>query len=237
MSIPQVVASLPKFVTLAIVTTLSLVLPSGSATRGCSMRTAETPLWWDRNIDRTGRPIRPDVRAAAHEIWSCAIRQALSLTSDSSQAPDLMENAVAQVSSYLDRGGVTLFSREINGLLMRAFQRGLHRHAVKLRRFKTLGTTGELSSQTVDRTSTRQLQAHIELEQIVGRLCARSRTVLALRYAGYTWKEAALALTISVPALRSAFWRDVERVKKELKIHSGGGSDHPVNQELLGRSQ
>jgi hypothetical protein len=44
---------------------------------------------------------------------------------------------------------------------------------------------------------------------------------LALRYAGYTWKEAARLLGSSVPALRSAFWRDVTRVKGELKNHRG----------------
>jgi DNA-directed RNA polymerase specialized sigma24 family protein len=52
-------------------------------------------------------------------------------------------------------------------------------------------------------------------------LCEKSRTILALRYAGYTWKEAAQLLGSSVPALRSTFWRDVTRVKVELKNHRG----------------
>ena len=34
---------------------------------------------------------------------------------------------------------------------------------------------------------------------------------------GYTWKESARLLGASVPSLRSAFWRDVARVKRELK--------------------
>ena len=91
------------------------------------MSSPEVPLWWDRDVDRLGRPIRLDVRAAAHGIWDCACRRAQFLTSDSSEAADLMENTVAQVSRYLDRGGIVEFSREINGLLMVAFQRALHR--------------------------------------------------------------------------------------------------------------
>jgi hypothetical protein len=58
-------------------------------------------------------------------------------------------------------------------------------------------------------------------------LCERSRTILALRYAGYTWKESAKLLGASVPALRSAFWRDVARVKCEFK---NGHSERTASQ-------
>jgi hypothetical protein len=186
---------------------------------------SEVPLWWDRDIDRTGRPIRPDVRAAAHGIWGCACRRAQSLISDCSQAAELMESSVAQVSRYLDRGSVVVFSREIDGLLMCAFQRALCRRAAKLRRLEAVGGARELSSRAVDRTWSRQIDARLELEQVVRRLCERSRTILALRYAGYTWKEAARLLGSSVPALRSSFWRDVTRVKNELKNHRGAGPE------------
>src|SRR5258707_11838031 len=76
----------------------------------CSMSSPEVPLWWDREVDRAGRSIRPDVRAAAHTVWGYAYRQAQSLKSDCSEAADLMESTVAQVSRYLDRGAVVLFS-------------------------------------------------------------------------------------------------------------------------------
>ncbi len=196
--------------------------------RWCSMSSPEVSLWWDRDEDRAGRSIRSDVRAAAHRIWGSAYRQAQSLNSDPSQAADLMETTVSQVSRYLDRGGVAVFSREIDGLVMLAFQRALYRVVAKLRRLETLGGTGELSKRAVDQTWTRQVQAHLELEQIVRMLCDRSRTILALRYAGYTWKESAKLFEASVPALRSAFWRDVARVKNELK---NGHSTRPESQD------
>jgi DNA-directed RNA polymerase specialized sigma24 family protein len=142
-----------------------------------------------------------------------------------------MENSVAQVSRSLDRESVLLFSREIDGLLMLAFRRALYRHAAKLKRLETIGGAGELSSRAVDRTWSRQVDARLELEQVVRRLCERSRTILALRYAGYTWKEAARLLGSSVPALRSAFWRDVARVKSELKNHRAGSEGQAKNQQ------
>ncbi len=173
--------------------------------------------WWDREIDSAGRPIRADVRLAAHEIWGEACRRAQSLIADCGQAAELMESSVAQVSRYLDRGSVPVFSRELEGLLMCAFRRALYRYAARLNRLQPVGGAGELSSRVVDRTWSRQVDARLEIEQVVRRLCERSRTILALRYAGYTWKEAARLLGSSVPALRSAFWRDVTRVKGELK--------------------
>ncbi len=191
------------------------------------MSSFEVALWWDREADRAGRPIRPDVRAAAHGIWACACRQAESLISDCSQAADIMESTVAQVSRYLDRNGVVVFSRAMEGLLMTAFQRALYRRIAKLRRVETWGGTGELSHRLVDRTWAHQVHAHLELDQVVRRLCERSRTILALRYAGYTWKESARLLGASVPALRSAFWRDVARVKREWK---NGHSEQPASQ-------
>jgi DNA-directed RNA polymerase specialized sigma24 family protein len=191
------------------------------------MSKPEVALWWDRDADRAGRPIRPDVRAAAHGIWACACRQAESLISDCSQTADIMENTVAQVSRYLDRNAVVVFSREMEGLLMTAFQRALYRRIAKLRRVETWGGTGELSHRLVDRAWAHQVHAHLELDQVVRLLREKSRTILALRYAGYTWKESARLLGASVPALRSAFWRDVARVKSELK---NGHSERPSSQ-------
>lgn len=195
------------------------------------MSNPEVPLWWDRDVDHAGRSIRPDVRAAAHGIWGCASRRAQSLNSDYSQAAEFMESTVAQVSRYLDRGGVLVFSREIDGLLMIAFQRALYRRAAKLRRLETFGGPGELSNRAIDRTWTRQVHAQLELEQIVRLLSERSRTILALRFAGYTWKEAARLLNESVSALRSAFWRDVARVKSELNNHRSAAPAGQANSQ------
>ena len=159
------------------------------------------------------------------EFGVAPVRRAQSLISDCSQAADLMESSVAQVSRYLDRESVLVFSREMDGLLMCAFRRTLYRHAAKLNRLQPVGGARELSSRAVDRTWSRQVDARLELEQIVRLLCERSRTILALRYAGYTWKEAARLLGSSVPALRSTFWRDVTRVKSELKNRRGAGHE------------
>jgi hypothetical protein len=75
------------------------------------------------------------------------------------------------------------------------------------------------------------VDARLELEQVVRLLCDKSRTILALRFAGYTWKESAQVLASSVPALRSTFWRDVTRVKSELKSHRAGPKGQVEDQQ------
>ena len=188
--------------------------------------------WWDREIDSTGRPIRADVRLTANTVWGKACKRARVHLLDDAEAVEVMEDTVGQLSRYLDRHSVVLFSRDIAALMMVAFQRALYRRLAKLRRVETLGGVGELSNRAVDRTWTRQVHAHLELEQIIHLLAERSRTVLALRYAGYTWKESAKLLGISVSALRSAFWRDVTRVKSELKNRHSVGPERPAQQDL-----
>lgn len=179
------------------------------------MRSLEVPLWWDRDVDRTGRAIRLDVRQAALTVWRSARNQILA--SDASQAAELMEGTVAQLSRYLDRKNVAVFSRGIEGLVAHSFQRAAHREAVKRNRFFQLDDPAKLPERGSNGIWRRQIQARIELEQVIKLLGEQSRRVLALRYAGYTWKETALWMGLSVTALRSAFWRDVTRVKRQVE--------------------
>ena len=58
------------------------------------------------------------------------------------------------------------------------------------------------------------------------------RSMLVLRYAGYTWKESAQMLGGSVSALRSAFWRDVARVKGDLNNHGSAGHGRQAQQDI-----
>jgi DNA-directed RNA polymerase specialized sigma24 family protein len=143
---------------------------------------------------------------------------------DSSQAAELMEGTVATLSRYLDRKDVAIFSREIEGLVARSFQRAVRREVTKQNRLVPLeeGSCAPPKC-AVDESWPRQLQAHLELQEFVRLLADKSRSVLALRYAGYTWKETALVMGESVTVLRSAFWRDVSRVKR--RLGSQGSSD------------
>jgi len=168
--------------------------------------------WWDRDVDRAGRPIRPDVRLAGHEIWEQACQRTQILLADRAPAAELMESSVAQVSRYLDRIGAPPFTRK-HGLLLVAFCRVLRRYAAKSKRLELVGGTGELSNCTPDTDWVRQVNARLDLENIVRQLSERNAAVLMLRAAEYEWKEIAQLFGVSAGAIRNAFWREIGKIR------------------------
>jgi hypothetical protein len=181
------------------------------------------PVWWDKEMDAAGRPIRLDVRAAAHQIWDSARRQVQHLLGDASEAPELMENAVAQVSRYLDRSGADLFTQNTAGILMCAICRSLRRYAMKLNRLELVGGSAELSERRIAPNWTALVELRLDLETLTRNLTPKSRTMLGLRRSGFDWKEIAEVLQTTDIAARAAFWREVKRAKLRA---AGTGSQH-----------
>lgn len=170
--------------------------------------------WWDRDVDRAGRPIRPDVRLAGHEIWEQACQRTNVLLADYEPAAELMEYTVAQVSRYLDRIGAPLSTRK-HGLLLVAFCRALRRYAAKSSRLELVGGSGDLTNHTADHAWMRQVNVRLDLESIVRQLSERNAAVLTLRAAEYEWKEIAQLFGVSAGAIRNAFWREIGRIRCE----------------------
>lgn len=169
------------------------------------------PLWWDRELDSSGRQIRADVRAAAHEVWPYACRQAQSCLADMSEAAELMEKSVAQVSQYLDRAGADPFSQNTRGILMCAFCRALRRYAMKLNRLQLVGKSTDISERVLAPTWSALVELRVDLERLGCHLTDKSRAMLGLRSSGFDWKEIAGALHMSPTAARTAFWREIKR--------------------------
>ena len=123
-----------------------------------------------------------------------------------------MEATVAQVSRYLDRIGAPLHTRK-HGLLLVAFCRALRRYAAKLSRLELVGGSGELSHHAADSAWVCQVNARLDLENVVRQLSERNAAVLTLRAAEYEWKEIAQLFGVSVAAIRNSFWREIERIR------------------------
>src|SRR5208282_1820353 len=196
---------------------------------------SNAPVWWDKEVDAAGRPIRLDVRTAAHQIWDAARRQAQHLLGDASEASEVMENAVAQVSRYLDRGCADLFTQNTAGILMCAICRSLRRYARKLSRLELVGGSTELSERRIAPDWTALVELRLDLEKLTRSLNDKSRTMLDLRRSGFDWKEIADVLQMTDIAARAAFWREVKRAKskasgtvRQKKRQTTGGRDEEV---------
>jgi DNA-directed RNA polymerase specialized sigma24 family protein len=179
-------------------------------------RPAQRHFWWDREADSAGRPIRQDVRTAANELWEEACRRTDLVLADRAQAADLMERSVAETSRYLNRIGAPSSSRK-HGLVMVAFCRALRRYARKSARLELLGGSNELADHSVDNRWLARANARLELEKIVRQLSERGAEVLMLRAAEYEWKEIAQVFGTSVAAIRNSFWREIERLRENLR--------------------
>lgn len=173
-----------------------------------------TLVWWDRDVDQAGRPIRPDVRLAGHEIWKQACQRTKALLDDHGPAAELMENAVARVSRYLDRIGAPQSSPK-HGLLMVAFCRGLRRYAAKLNRLQFVGGASELPSRTSDEGWIGRVNARLELARLVRKLRDENGAALMLRAAGYEWEDVGQILGKSSAAIRIGFWREIKRIRSD----------------------
>ena len=184
------------------------------------------PVWWDREFDSSGRQIRADVRAAAHEIWPNACRQARALLGDVSEAPEVMEKVVVQVSRYLDRTGAGLFTQNTSGVLMCAFCRALRRYALRLKRLQLVGGSTELSQLRTAGNWSALVELWLELERLSRNVSDQTRAMVGLRLRGFDWKEIAGVLQITDTAARTAFWREVRRARLK-----GSGKDPKQRRE------
>jgi hypothetical protein len=172
--------------------------------------------WWDRDTDHEGRRIRSDVRSAAREIWQRVRSQVESVLGESGAAGELMELSVAQASNYLDRKGVPVDSQSHVGLLLIVFWRLLERRRAALSRLEPIGGIGELSDRVSDDWST-QIDSRLDAEKIVRLLSEQSRTILALRSAGYEWADIAKLMNSPLATVKRSFWREIRQIREKLQ--------------------
>lgn len=177
---------------------------------------AESHGWWDRDVDHEGQVIRSDVRAAAHEIWQRVRGQAESVLGDPTAAGELMELAVVQASRYLNQKGSPPDSPAPVGLLLVTFWRLLERRRAKLSRLEPIGGIGDLSQRTPDNTWSSEIDSRLDRDKIVRLLSERSRTMLALRNAGYGWSEIAKLLNGTATKIKGDFWREVHQLRRRI---------------------
>jgi DNA-directed RNA polymerase specialized sigma24 family protein len=174
---------------------------------------SKSPIWWDQELDPTGKPIRLDVRSAAREVWNDACNQTRAQLGEACEAAALMERSVVQISRYLNRRGVANFSQDIGSLLMCAFCRALRRHVVKLRRMELAPDLSEASDRPPTQSCTTEEDCRLDAEKAARQLSARGRQMYELRQAGFEWREIAQRLSITDAAARTEFSRELKRAR------------------------
>jgi hypothetical protein len=183
-------------------------------------------LWWDRDCDGMGRPIRADVRAAAHEIWDLACARAQATLGDQADAAEIMEISVERVSHYLNRRGVLLFSMAVSGLLTTAFSRQVQKRRRKMERLELLGGSADLDEQLHAPDWSADIDWQLDLRKIVRRLSQRSTRILLRRRDGVDWKSIAKELGIAESTAQNSFWREIRQAQLDMLLTSQPKKDN-----------
>jgi len=178
---------------------------------------ATTP-WWDREVDRSGRPIRKDVRAAAHEVWEQVCNRARALLGDDADAAEMLEVSVEAVSRYLDCKKTPLFSTKISALLDRAFHCQVKKRCYKTERIETVGTTTELAELALVPDWSAKVDRELDLRKILQHLSPRSCSILWLRWNGHDWHYIANKLGIALSTAQNVFWREIKQARLKLQL-------------------
>lgn len=178
----------------------------------------KNPLWWDRDLDRSGRPIREDVRAAAHEVWGQVCNRARTLLGDDADAAEMLEVSVEAVSRYLDCKKIPLFSTKIAALLDRAFLCRVKKRHHKRERIKTVGTTIELAELEPIPDWSAKVDRELDLRKILQHLSPRSCSILWLRQDGHDWQYIADKLGIALSTAQHVFWREIKQARLKLQL-------------------
>ena len=77
-----------------------------------------------------------------------------------------------------------------------------------------------------DGTWSSQIDKRLYRDKIIRLLSERSRTILALRSAGYDWSEIAKLLNGTVTKIKGDFWHEVHQLRRKINSkqkHSKGG--------------
>src|SRR5436190_13958614 len=122
-------------------------------------------VWWDRDVDDRGSPIRADVREAARQLWPEAVKRVRRRLSDSAEAAQLMENAVAHISRHLNRFQAPPFNPKVPSLLSLHFSQRLNRLASRLERVTSVGDRTSIEEYAAIEGWTDRIDRNIDLER------------------------------------------------------------------------
>ncbi len=179
------------------------------------------PLWWDREVDRRGRPIRADVREAAHEVWEHACSRARAVLGDNNDAAEMMEVSVERVSYYLDRHGAAAFSEKTAALLTTAFRRQVQKCRLKRQRLEFIGGASDVDQRFHVSDGFEEVNLQLDLKKIIRRLSPRSIRILLRRRDGIDWKTISEELGIPEQTAQNSFWREVRQAQLDLLKAAG----------------
>ena len=150
------------------------------------------PPFWINDKDERGQPLDAEVLCAAERIWAQVVVLTRSRLHDVSRSAEILEATAAAVSRALRRRSAEPAVRDIDAYLLYAFIRRLHKIAAKESRLES-GHSSHMLAHFAARTGPQssEVDAEIQLRELLSYMDFRTRGMFALRCEGYSWKQIA----------------------------------------------
>ena len=174
---------------------------------------------WTIGFTPQGRWIAPAVRAAVRMEWRQAEQIATIHLGDETLVHELMELAVLQTGEHLaDLPPISV--EEVREILARFYRNGVRRRQRANNKFSFRGTAFELEALASSHDAALPaLEAELDLEVVLGETPPDLRRAMLMRYGAHTpWEDIARETINSKEAIRKRCQRELERIRRKLRI-------------------
>jgi RNA polymerase sigma-70 factor (sigma-E family) len=161
--------------------------------------------------DNTSATIAGDFAAYVTERRSSLLRTAHQVAGDRTEAEDLLQEGLLKTYQAWHR----IEDKAVVGSYLR---RTMTNHQISQWRKRRVEEypTDELPERPYDGESMTQVEMRVAVARALGRLSARDREALSLRYYGsYTDTEIAERMGVSVGTVKSALWRALRKLRED----------------------
>ncbi|HEX4787096.1 MAG TPA: SigE family RNA polymerase sigma factor [Actinospica sp.] len=162
-------------------------------------------------VDNTSATIPGDFAAYVAERRSSLLRTAHQVAGDRTEAEDLLQEGLLKTYQAWHR----IEDKAVVGSYLR---RTMTNHQISQWRKRRVEEypTDELPERPYDGESMTQVEMRVAVARALGRLSARDREALSLRYYGsYTDTEIAERMGVSVGTVKSALWRALRKLRED----------------------
>ncbi len=174
------------------------------------------PPLWIQSRDKRGRPIDPKVLDAAQRNWGRVLEYVRRELQDAPRAAEILERVVHSVSNAMRRNFHRQRVKDLDAYLYWAFTRKVRKIVARERMIQYVAFSEDLVPLETAQDSkwVHKIEDEILLKQLLGYLEERPRGMVLLRAGGYSWKEVARALGISVNNALVQFNHAIEKSRK-----------------------
>jgi DNA-directed RNA polymerase specialized sigma24 family protein len=170
------------------------------------------------SVDRSGRPIHPDVLSIAESIALRALQFAEGLLKDPALATTLLEESAASVSRVV-RQRAQLGKPPITNLEAYLFRAFIRRVNLARRKEIAVSSAITLANASPDGAGySDKLELRILVDEFVTRCDPVTRDMFYRRVQGFSWKEIGRAYDISAHAAEARFSQQLKKIRRRLGL-------------------